>query len=369
MAQQISIRNNGRKQKDKRGNFRPDKVQIDDVLEENGLRYDHWDLMEDEIDWQASLENRGRLETALNPAIATRYQVVMEGGQALPEPVAAQQPNGLYRLLGGVHTATGARQSKVNIFRVYRVHVTAENRELVFEFLPKFLNMKGGQALNELESMQSAVWAVSKGRPVETAAGWFGVKPNALKDELRRLKLIATLRDGDVRGLEYFDKRKSTAMALGQLDDNLPVLIAAADVVIQGMLTQEQTLAFVHQVKEQKRETDMLQVVAQWHEDHVENRPEKVITKKSNYSVSLGWTKSVRSYLVKVTCLSQIRGGEDVSPEDQWRDAQLYGEVGEMMRRICARQRIIAVQQGLIKPEPEPEPDLPEPEMEPLPRR
>ena len=374
MAQTISIKNNGRKQRDKRANFRNDD-KIDSTLEQYGLEFDHRDITEDDIDWVTSLENRGRLETPHNAALSTKYQVMMENGDLLPKPVVAQQPNGLYRILGGFHTTKGAQNSKANIFSVYSVHVTDENRELVFEFLPKFLNMKNGEPLKETDQTASAIWAVKlKKRGIEQSAADFGLKPQALKDELRRLDLTTILRDYEVDGLDYFDKRKTTFFALGQLADNVPVFVAAAPVVINGVLTQDQTLAFVRQVKAEKSESDMLVVVAQWHKDHVENKqPQKAKQHKSHYCTALGWTKSTYSFLHKVSCLTQIKGGEVLSPEVLWRDAQYYKEVGTKMTQLYLKQRALAAQQGLIKPETESElpesPEFDEPEFERLPRR
>jgi hypothetical protein len=366
MAQTISIKHNGRKQRDKRANFREDTIYVESTLEENALDFGHRDITEDQIDWVTSLENRGRLEGSHDPTTSTRYQVAMENGELLPMPVVARQPNGLYRILGGYHSTVGAQNSGANIFPVYEVHVTDENKELVFEFLPVFLNMKNGKPLKDSDAMVKAVWAVkSKKRTVEQAAANFTLKVNALKDELRRQDLTTILLDNDVEGLDYFDKRKTTFFALGQLADNVPVFVAAAPVVIEGELTQDQALAFVRQIKEKKSERDMLDMVVQWHKDHVENKPKKTKQFKSNYSTALGWTKSTYSFLHKVSCMTQIPGGDILSPEVLWRDAQYYGEVGTKMRQLYLRQRALAVQQGLIKSElPEPEPE-PEAEFEP----
>lgn len=95
----------------------------------------------DEIDFDASTANQGRITEKISDDRVTEYAMAMIDGEVFPRPVLNKMVEGRYYILSGNHRCRGAREAAAPDVEAYVIKTVDA---LVIDFLPMLFNLSHG---------------------------------------------------------------------------------------------------------------------------------------------------------------------------------------------------------------------------------
>lgn len=241
---------------------------VKNLVEEDGMKSGgiKWDVVNsvrlNDIDWDTSLKNMGRLEEPLNDERVKDYATAMMNGSAFPMIILVKMKNNKYRILSGNHRGRAALSLGEKDIAAYVVRSGAEQELDIFA---RSANATNGEPPKKEEKLQQAIaLAEMYGYSNRDAAKRLGLKENAVHEARRAKDCRNTLLS---LGIDKADRLpQGSLLRLNNIIDNDNVLRHAGELATEYNMPGPELGEMVKQIKKARTEAQKIGVVGDWEE-------------------------------------------------------------------------------------------------------
>lgn len=271
-------------------------------MEEFGVSFRVEEISLDDIDWDESLTNGGRLIDPLNPDLVTEYKTAMESGDRFPACVLRRMKSGRMVIESGNHRMRSALQAGIKKAPVY---VFESSDQAVIDLMPRVLNRLHGKRQGREEALIHATHAVEQyGYEHGKAEQLFGLSKGSVSAAIRAKDVKKLLMS---KGVNTQKLTQAQLVSLHPLkNDN--VIVAAGRMISDSGINGSAADEFIRSIRKNRTEAQQMAAVADLEKRIGGRDPGPVLKVPRNVRTKfLTWLTTGENYLENSTELSQLQ--------------------------------------------------------------
>ncbi len=267
-----------------------DDPQAESTLKAKKIKFQVVTLPVSQIDFDASMSQRGRLMEKLDQDKTNRYGVEMLDGAKFPRPVLNAHGH-KYVILSGNHRGNAAKDAGFTHLEAY---VVAIDDPMLLDLLPMTFNIKHGDNVSVDERMEQAKFLIATySLDRKQVAKDLGLRYEGLNTYLRRQGAVERL---EARGVSTVNLSDVILEDLSKIaNDN--VFFQAGKVITQNRIRGAAATELIKEVREKKTELEALDVIARHEQQAAGTRGKADGPSRGNLRVRVKFLRAVSSLL------------------------------------------------------------------------
>ena len=220
----------------------------------------------EDLDFDASRANRGRVDEKLSDDRVTEYAMSMLDGDAFPRPVLNKQAGGKYYILSGNHRCRGVKEAEFADLEAYVVEI---DDALLLDLLPMLFNIHHGiNVPTEAKYEQARYMVLTYGVDKKQASKDYRISYEGFCAYLRGLEAVDRLAKYGIDGAKL---PRAVQIKLNTVS-NQHAFTAIGQLLIRFKLDSERALHLIEEARDAPNELEALQVVARVNDQLVQER-------------------------------------------------------------------------------------------------